>query len=178
MAISSQLFRFKIELADITRSAYESLDFRVAQHPSESTDFLITRVVAYALNTQEGLKFSAEGLHNPDEPCLSVPNAMGGELLWIEIGNPSARKLHKAAKTAKTVKVYTYKNPKHLIDDMRANKVHRVDEIQVYALDQEFIEKLTAMLARDNKWSLTHDEGSIIVGCGDITVIGELSQMN
>lgn len=178
MAISSQLFRFKIELADITRSVYESLDFRVAQHPSESTDFLITRVIAYALNTQEGLKFSAEGLHNPDDPCLSVPNPMGGELLWIEIGNPSSRKLHKAAKAAKTVKVYTYKNPKHLVDDMRANKVHRMDEIQVYALNQEFIEKLKATLVRDNKWSLTHDEGSIIIGSGETTIIGELSAHN
>ncbi len=178
MAISTQLFRFKIELADITRSTYESLDFRVAQHPSETVDYLLTRVIAYALNYQDHLHFSAEGLHTPEDPCLSVPSTYGGQLLWIEIGNPSAKKLHKAAKASKTVKVYTYKNPKVLVEEMIKNNVHKAQDIEIYALTQEFLEKLAQHLERETQWTLTHNDGSIIINCNSETIEGELMQVN
>lgn len=174
MAISTQLYRFKIELADIPRSVYESLDFRVAQHPSESLDYLLTRVIAFALNYQDGLSFSAEGLHNPDEPCLRISNAMGGDLLWIEIGNPSARKLHKASKASKKVKVYTYKNPNALIEEIQNGTVHRADELEVFALKPEFLEALSKVLTRESKWSLTHNDGTLMIVSGDTSMDGEL----
>jgi len=177
MAISTQLFRFKIELADISRSVYESLDFRVAQHPSESMDFLLTRVLAYALNFQEGLSFSAEGLHNPDDPCLHVPSSFGGEKLWIEVGSPSARKIHKASKAAEQVKIYTYKNPAHLVEEIKNNNVHRADELEVYALTSEFLEQLAEIVERDNPWTLTHDEGSLLIAAKSSTLHGELSRI-
>lgn len=175
MALSTQLYRFKIELADITRSVYESLDFRVAQHPSESLDFLLTRVIAYALNFQDGLHFSDEGLHNPDDPCLSVANPFGGELLWVEVGSPSARKIHKASKAAKKVKIYTYKNPDSLLEEIKANNVHRAEELEIYSLTPAFLEQLSQVLRRDNPWGLTHDEGSLVVSVDGTALQGELS---
>lgn len=174
MAISTQLYRFKIELADIERSVYQSLDFRVAQHPSESLDYLLTRVLAYALNYQEGLKFSAEGLHNPDEPCLSIINAMGGHHLWIEIGNPNARKLHKAAKSSEKVKVYTYKNPNALLEDVQNNTVHRSEELEIYALKTDFLEQLSKILSRECKWNITYNDGTLMIACGETSLQGEL----
>src|SRR5258707_1232333 len=97
MAQLATLYRFRIELSDVDRGVYQPLDFRVAMHPSESPLFLVTRILAFALNTQEGLEFTPTGLSDPDEPCLRIANPRGGLSLWIEIGNPSARKLHKAA---------------------------------------------------------------------------------
>ena len=38
-----------IELADIDRGVYTTLDLRVARHPSETEEFLLTRVLAYCL---------------------------------------------------------------------------------------------------------------------------------
>jgi uncharacterized protein YaeQ len=178
MAVSTHLYRFKIELADIPRSVYETLDFRVAQHPSESLDYLLTRVLAYALNYQEGLNFSAEGLHNPDEPCLRIPSSFGGDSLWIEIGNPSARKLHKASKASKKVKVYTYKNPKLLLEDMQNNNVHRSEEIEIYALSAEFLEQLSDVVTRESQWMVTYNDGSLVVVSGDKTINGELQKIN
>jgi uncharacterized protein YaeQ len=105
------LYRFRIELSDLDRSVYDSLDFRVAMHPSETNDFLITRVLAYALNWQEGLEFSAGGLHEAEEPAMKVAGRHGTTALSIEIGNPSAKRLHKNAKAADAIKVYTYKDP-------------------------------------------------------------------
>jgi uncharacterized protein YaeQ len=174
MAISSQLYRFKIELSDITRSVYESLDFRVAQHPSESLDFLLTRVLAYALNFQEGLNFSAEGLHNPDDPCLRVPSTYGGDALIIEIGSPSAKKLHKSSKAASKVKVYTYKNPDNLMSDLKSETVHNLEQIDIFSLDPTFLDKLAATLGRENRWNLTHNEGTLVLDTGKDTLQTEL----
>ncbi len=174
MTVSTQLYRFKIELADITRGVYETLDFRVAQHPSESMEYLLTRVLAYSLNFEPGLNFSAEGLHNPDEPCLRIANSFGGDLLWIEIGNPSARKLHKASKASKKVKVYTYKNPKPLLDDIKSNTVHNSDQIEIYALSTAFLEKLSAIISRESQWMLTRNEGSLMIVSNGVSIEGEL----
>jgi len=176
MAQPSQLHRFRISLSDIARSVYEELDFRVAQHPSESTDFLITRVLAYALNFENDLKFSAEGLHTPEEPCLRIPDSFGGDRLWIEIGNPSPKKLHKAAKNSKAVKVYTYKNPELLLQDLRKENVHRQEDIEIFSLPSAFLEKLASSLARDTRWSVTYNDGTLMVSTEDGTFDCEIDQ--
>ncbi len=105
------LYHFQLDLSDVDRGIYESLDFRTVQHPSETGIYLLSRVLAYALSYQEGLEFSPSGLGDPDAPVLRAMGAMGATEIWLEIGNPSARKLHKASKAAKNVIVYTYKNP-------------------------------------------------------------------
>ena len=116
---TTALYRFRFEVTDIDRGFYGEIDFRAAQHPSEALPYLMTRVLAYALNSDEGLEFSPGGLSNPDAPALRALDNNGNPLLWIEIGNPSARKLHKAAKAAELVKVYTYKNPELLMAEVR-----------------------------------------------------------
>src|SRR5665213_1264831 len=108
------LYRFEIALSDIDRGIYEKLDFRVNQHQSETGIYLLTRALAFALSYEPALEFSAAGLADPDAPALQAKTATGICDLWIEIGNPSAKKLHKAAKIAKRVEVYTYKNPELL----------------------------------------------------------------
>lgn len=167
------LYRFKIELSDISRSLYESIDVRAAQHPSETSTYLVTRVLAYALNYEPGLAFK-EGLNNPDEPCLSMPDARGGERLWIEIGNPSGRKLHKAAKASKEVKVYTYKSAESLLKEMEG--VYRAKEIQVFSFAPDFLEALSSGLVRENRWNLIYDEGSLLVDNGAGALQTEIQQ--
>jgi uncharacterized protein YaeQ len=49
VALSSTIYNFDIDLSDSDRSVYESLPLRVARHPSESEEYLVTRVLAYAL---------------------------------------------------------------------------------------------------------------------------------
>jgi uncharacterized protein YaeQ len=158
----------------VDRSVYEKLDLRLAQHASESTAFLLTRMLAYALNVQDGLSFSAEGLADPDEPCISREAERGGKALWIEVGSPSARRLHKAAKAANVVKVYTYKNPEPLLREIQMGDVYRGNKIEVFALDPEFLAELEKVLERDNEWELFHDQGSLLVSVKGEAYEGEL----
>lgn len=163
MAPPTKLYRFKIELSDLVKGSYQSLDFRLAQHPSESMPYMLTRVLAYCLSFEEGIEFSAQGLHDPDAPTLSVPNASGNPKLWIEIGNPSARRAHKASKSAAVVKIYTYKDPQVLLNELNSETVYRKEELQIYSLSIDFLNQLEKVVLKDNKWNIINMEDSVMV---------------
>lgn len=131
-------------------------------------------MLAYVLNVEPGLEFSSAGLSEPEDPCISSDDPRGGKKLWIEIGNPSARRLHKASKASTTVKVYTYKNPEPLIREMKAERVHNNDAIEIFALAPDFLAELEAKLERDNSWSILHDQDSLMITIGDEIVQGDL----
>ncbi|MBW8888008.1 MAG: YaeQ family protein [Fibrobacteres bacterium] len=167
MAQPVSLHRFQIDFSDIDRGVYKAFDLRLARHPSESETYLLTRLIAYILNDREYLEFSPGGLSDPDAPCIQAATPHGEILLWIEIGNPSARKLHKASKAARQVRVYTYKDVRVLLEEIRGNKVHKAETIEVFSLEAKFLEGLAPSLERTNKWSLLHQEGTLTVTIGN-----------
>ncbi len=176
MALASTLYRFRIDLSEVERGVYEPLDFRAAQHPSETTDYLLTRVLAYALNFRDGLDFSSGGLSDPDAPALQIVDGPNSIPLWIEIGNPSAKKLHRAAKSARSVRVYTYKDPDVLIADIAANKVYHAERIEVFSFAPAFLDRLAETLARDNAWNVIFSDGSLTVTAGDFSETVEVGR--
>jgi uncharacterized protein YaeQ len=173
MAQPSTLHRFQIKLSDVDRGVYEALELRLAMHPSESVPYLLTRVIAYALNYQEGLK-TTQGIGSPDEPALEVRDLTGVLLLWIDVGTPSARRLHKATKAAKAVRIYTYRDPELLLKEAIGADIHRVETIELFSLTPTFLAKLGETLDRDNPWELLHTEGELSVTVRGVTVQGDL----
>ena len=102
MALTSTMYAFEVALANVDRGVYESLEFRMAMHPSESAEYFVARLLAYCLEYREGIAFS-RGISDPDEPPLSVRDLTGSLQRWIELGAPDAARLHKASKAAPTV---------------------------------------------------------------------------
>lgn len=174
MSGPTTLYRFKIDLSDIGRNLYQALDFRVARHPSEALPFLLTRALAFVLNYQDGLNFSAKGLSDPDEACLKIENSHGGVELWIEVGNPSTRKLHRASKAAKLTKVYTYKNPENLIRECQAAGVYAVDKIALFSFGAAFLSDLETILEKENRWSILVNDGVLNISCEKTSLQGEI----
>jgi uncharacterized protein YaeQ len=170
------LFHFEFELADVDRGVYETLDFRIVQHPSETLSYLLTRAFAYALSYQDGLEFSPSGLSDPDSPALQAAGPMGSKAVWIEIGNPSARKLHKASKAADQVIVYTYKNAEILVKEILENAVHRANELKIYSLSPQFLQSLEKHVQKNNRWSLLFQQGQLDVNVGDQAFMTEVKQ--
>jgi len=177
VTFTQMLYHFKIELSDIDRNLYTSLDFRVAQHPSETAPYLLTRTLAYLLSYQEGLEFSPQGLGNPDDPALRALGQYGAVALWIEVGNPSLRKLHKASKVAGRVVVYTYKNEELLRKEIQTGDVHRASEIEIHAFDGKFLESLEKVLQKNNRWSVLHQQGQLDIETGGQSVSGEVKHL-
>lgn len=174
---STTLYRFRIDLSDIDRNVYEKLDFRVALHPSETLVYLLTRVFAYALNFREGLEFSPGGLSDPDAPALMAKSLNGRTELWIEIGNPSAKKLHRASKASPEVKIYTYKDTQALIKGVQGQDVHRLDQIQALAFDPKFLERLSERIEKDVRWQVLHNEGMLTVSDEDFAEETEIKAL-
>lgn len=176
MALPSTLFRFKVNLSDVTRGLYETLEFRVAMHPSEAPPFLLTRILAYCLNFQRGIEFT-QGIANPDDPAVWVKDPTGLILLWIDIGNPSARRLHKAAKAAAEVQVFTYRDPEILLKEAEGQEIHKRDSIKIYAVSPKFLDKVTPHLARDNQWDLLRDEDELSLTIGETAFTSTLTSL-
>lgn len=148
MALTSTIYNFDIELADVDRGVYETLAIRAALHPSETEDSLLTRLLAYCLEYEEGIAFSRGGVSDPDEPPLWVREPDGRVRLWIEIGAPDAARLHKAAKAADRVAVYTQKDPASLLRRLQGERIHRAEEIPIYGVDRRLLADLSGLLDR------------------------------
>ncbi len=174
MALTSTIRRFKIDISDVDRGVYEKIELRVAQHPSESSTYLLTRIIAYALNLKDGIEFS-QGISSPDDAAIYVKDLTGKILKWIDIGNPSARRLHKASKAAEAVSIYTYKDPQVLLDEMKGQEIHRPERIKIYSLPSKFLTQLEGSLAKDNSWELLHTQGELSIAVKETTFQSELS---
>ena len=166
MALPATLRRFEISLADADRGVYESLDFRVAQHPSESERYLVARVIARALEHADGVEFSRGGVSDDDEPAIVQRDLRGDLQAWIEIGSPSADRLHKATKLAPRVAIYAWKNVDQLAREITERGVHRADELVLRALPPELLDGVAATLDRVNRWDLSVTGGMLYLAIG------------
>ena len=175
MALAATIYNFGIELADADREVYESLALRVARHPSESEEYLLTRVLAYALEFTEGIEFS-RGLSEPDEPAISVRDLTGAIRSWIDIGTPDAGRLHKAGKAAPRVAVYTHKDPAQLISRLAGERIHRVEALELYAVDRGLIRGLAARLERRMAFNLSVSDRDLYLSIGADTLTGPVSR--
>jgi uncharacterized protein YaeQ len=160
LALSAKIFRFQVELSDIDRGVYESLDLRVAKHPSEDEERVVVRVLARALAHETGLEFG-RGLSNVEEPALWTHTATGEVCTWIDVGAPSAARLHRASKAADRVLVFTHKPTATLSREWSARAIHRAREVIVVRLGELFIRELAERLGRTVTWFVIIQDGRI-----------------
>jgi len=176
VALSSTIFTFDIDLADADRGVYETLALRVARHPSESDEFLLTRVLAYCLEYTEGIEFS-RGLSDADEPPLAVRDLTGAMQAWIDIGTPSADRLHRASKAVPRVAVYVHKESSQWLAGLSAARLHRADAIEIRTMDRALINALSARLDRRMSFALSISDGELFVSLADTTLSGVVTRL-
>ncbi len=165
MAIGATMYVFTVELADADRNLHQTLEIRAAQHPSEAPDYFLTRVLAYCLEYQEGISFS-KGLADRDEPTLFARDLTVALTLWVEIGTPTAERLHQASKAAPRVVVYCHKDARQLVSKLREASIHKAESIELYELDREVLAQLVKRLERRLTLSLTVSERHIYCSIG------------
>jgi uncharacterized protein YaeQ len=171
VALTATIYNVDIDLANADRGVYESLALRVARHPSESEEYLVTRILAYALEFHEGIAFSS-GLSDPDEPSISVRDLTGAIQSWIDIGIPDAARLHKASKAAPRVVVYTHKDPAQLVNRLSGERIHRAEALELYAIDRRLIGALAARLERRLSFGMSMNDGDLYVSIGTDSLTG------
>lgn len=157
MAIGATVHTFGVQLADVDRGVYEDLTLRVARHPSETDAFMMTRVLAYCLEFEDGIAFS-EGISATDEPAVLVRDLTGKVTAWIEVGAPDADRLHYGSKLAGRAVVYTHRDPAKLLPLWAGKRIHRADEIALHSFDPGFVEAAAALIERRNSMTLSITE--------------------
>jgi uncharacterized protein YaeQ len=158
MAQPSTIYRVSIQLSDIDRGLYESLQSTVARHPSETEERLLARILAYALYYDPELTFT-KGVGAGDEPDLWIKGPDGRVRSWIEVGLPEAERLIKASRHSEQVVLCAYGSALSVWEKQQLPKLVGLMNLAVVSLDQTFLGLLSQRLQRSISWSLTVTEG-------------------
>jgi uncharacterized protein YaeQ len=107
MALKSTIYKAELQVSDMDRHYYATHALTLAQHPSETEERLMVRLLAFALHADDALEFG-RGLSSDDEPDLWRKSLSGEIELWIDLGQPDEARIRKACGRAREVVVVNY----------------------------------------------------------------------
>jgi len=156
-------------VADIDHGYYAEHALTLARHPSETDERMMVRIVALALHAHElqdlcrgdgTLAFGA-GLSNPDDPDVSLTDFTGRKRLWIEVGQPEDKPLTKACAQADAVIVLAYHAQAEVWWRGIANRLTRLDRLQVWRLPADAVQALQPLAERSMQLQATVQDGAL-----------------
>ena len=107
MAMKSTVLKAELQISDMNRHYYETHSLTLAQHPSETEERMMVRVVAFALHASERLAFT-RGISTEDEPDIWDKDLTDHITVWVDLGQPDDKRIRKACGRADAVFIYTY----------------------------------------------------------------------
>ena len=173
MAIGATIHTFTVQLSDVDRGVYDELNLRVARHPSETAPYMLTRVLAYCLEYEDGIAFS-EGVAATDEPAVMVKDLTGALVAWVEVGAPDAARLHAGSMKAERVAVYTHRDPDKVAAAWAGKRIHRAAEVRLHSFESGFVDRLAEAIERRNTATLTRTEGRVYLELNDASGDSEI----
>ena len=168
MALTATIYNLSIDLADIDRGVYEKLELCVARHPSETVEYMLTRVLAYCLEYGDGIVLT-EGVAAGNDPAVLLRDLTGRTTAWIEVGMPDADRLHRGQKLAGRAAVYTHRDARKLLAQLSAANISRLADIPVYAFERSFIDEVAGLLDRRSELALSITERELYLEIGGRT---------
>ena len=163
MAPNATVYKAELQVTDLDRHYYATHDLILAQHPSETAERLMARLLAFALHADERLAFG-RGLSDEDEPAL-WQHDYGGEIeRWIELGQPDESRIRKACGRSRQVTVVNYGGrAADLWWEKNAGALARHGNLTVLDLPQPEVEALAALYARGMKLDVQVQDGEVRV---------------
>ncbi len=153
MALKPKIYKLKLTLSDLNRNHYDTLNLTIAQHPSETAERMMVRVVAFALNAQEFLSFT-KGLSAIEEPDIWARTLDDQIALWIDIGEPAVDRVKKSTRVAQAVKVYSFNTKSDVWWSQNQAAFSKLDA-SLYRLEWSQIQALAKLIQRSMDWSVT-----------------------
>jgi uncharacterized protein YaeQ len=173
MAQPCVIYRASIQLSDLDRNIYETLQTTVAKHPSETEERMLVRLLAYAVCYESDLTFT-RGVAAGDEPDLWTLGPDGRVKSWIEVGLPDGERLVKAGRHAEKVLLLAFGSARNVWEKQQLAKLAEMENVKVYGLDQQFLGELIKELKRSISWSLTITEGTLYLTVDGRTIESSL----
>ncbi|MFQ3248416.1 MAG: hypothetical protein ACI9O6_000218 [Glaciecola sp.] len=165
MALKPTIYKFNVTLADLNNHHYPNLSLTVAQHPSETLERMLVRVMVFCLHSfddNEGLLAFTKGLSSVEEPDLWQKTLDDQLLSWIDVGEPSFDRMKKACRLSKSTFVYSF-NSKSDVWWKQNREQFEALPIQFFAFEWEQIKLLAKEIERKSTWSITISDESIFV---------------
>ena len=161
MALNSTIFRCNLQVSDLDRGCYQTHELTVARHPSETDERMMVRILAFALNADEHLRFT-RGLSQDDEPDLWQRSLSDELMLWIELGQPDEKRIKKACSRSKRVFVYCFSHRSATVWWRQISaSVERFSHLSVFKLPEGTSEQLASMARRNMSLQCTVQDGEI-----------------
>jgi uncharacterized protein YaeQ len=162
MAQTATLFNLETQIADVDRGVYETVSLRIARQASETPEFMITRWLAYCLEFTEGIAFT-EGVASGDDPAVLARDLTGKLTSWIEVGMPSAERVHRGSKKAERVAVYTHRPLTQVLAQLNGQNIFRAGEIPVFSFSHGLVERAAAIVGRRASLALSVTERQVFL---------------
>ncbi|MDO8445906.1 MAG: YaeQ family protein [Deltaproteobacteria bacterium] len=165
MAIKATICKANIQIADMDRGYYEDLSLTIAQHPSETDERMMVRLLAFALHAAEGLRFTEGISAEEDEPDIWLKNLTGEIEIWIDVGLPDEKRIKKACNRARQVYIYPYGG--RVVPawwQPMAEKLSKHKNLKVIALPQAATKSLAELAQRTMTIQCTVNDGQIWIG--------------
>ena len=161
MALKPTICKLTIDLSDIDRHVYDTLNLTVAQHPSETMERMMSRILCFCINSQEYLEFT-KGLSAVDEPDIWAKSLDGQTSLWIDIGEPNPERIKKATRVASNVRVYSFNSKSEVWWNQNKDLLKKL-KVSVYQFPWESIQALSELYERTMAFSVTISDDSCYI---------------
>jgi uncharacterized protein YaeQ len=170
VALKPSIYKFRINLSDLNRDYYDTLNLTLAQHPSETLERMMVRVLAYCLNAQEYLTFT-KGLSDTDEPDLWVKSMDDTIPLWIDVGEPAYDRVKKVCRLAEQVIVYCFNSKADMWWSKEESKIAQT-AAKVMQFPWPAVHALAQMVERtmDISVTITDDSAYVATAQGEVEV--------
>ncbi|MBJ6723223.1 YaeQ family protein [Geomesophilobacter sediminis] len=160
MALPSTVHRATVQLSDIDRGVYQSIQTTLARHPSETQERLVARLLAYLLFYEEDLQFT-KGISAGDEPDLWSKGPDDRVLTWVEVGLPEPERLLKASRHAGRVALLPCGNGFPHWERQHLPKITGIGNLTLVTVDPGFLSRVAAQVERSIVWEVTITEGTL-----------------
>lgn len=170
MAIKATIFKANLQIADMERHYYRDHALTLAQHPSETDERMMVRLLAFALHAHEYLEFG-QGMTDEGEADLWQKDLTGAIELWIDVGIPDEKLIRKACGRSSRVVVYSYGGR---VAEMwfAQNKAQfeRQKNLAIFNLPQECTQALAGLAQRSMNLQCTIQDGQVWLSDGATSV--------
>ncbi|MGC3982167.1 MAG: YaeQ family protein [Steroidobacteraceae bacterium] len=162
MALKSTVFKADLQISDMDRNYYQSHALTLAQHPSETEERVMVRLLVFALHADELLEFG-KGLSS-EEPDLWRKDLTGQIEQWIEIGQPDEQAIRRACGRAGEVFVYSYSgNSAQVWWDKLGSTLQRCKNLTVIDIGQASAKALATLAQRGLQVQCLIQDGQVQV---------------
>lgn len=170
MALGATIFKVQLNIADTDRGYYGDHNLTIAQHPSETAERMVVRILAFIANAHERMQFT-KGLSADDEPDLWQKDLSEQIEIWINIGLPDEKRVRKACSRAASVYIYLYGGRSaDLWWQQNADKLARFSHLNIINLPKIATDELAALVTRNMQWQCTVQDNQIWINDGAVTV--------